>query len=164
MADGKIGTLEASYWLAPESKRQRMCIAKHSPSSPWPWKTKCSLAGSTPCLCWNALLRFCVPQQFCSRPSAEKCSPAVFEFFCQGCFPQIELQYQKVISAPTKPIYTPSFSYTQACFTVSLVPNHPWTASLRAFVVCKTPSAPKSWVWLLLMFTASALLDVSTFT
>ncbi len=28
VADGEIGTLEASYWLAPESKRQRMCIAQ----------------------------------------------------------------------------------------------------------------------------------------
>ncbi len=26
--DGELGTLEASYWLAPESKRQRMCIAQ----------------------------------------------------------------------------------------------------------------------------------------
>ena len=78
VADGEIGTLEASYWLAPESKRQRMCIAKHSPSSPCPWKTKCSLAGSTPCLCWNALLRFCVPQQFCSRPCSSSFVKGVF--------------------------------------------------------------------------------------
>lgn len=26
--DGEIGTLSASYWMAPESKRQRMCIAQ----------------------------------------------------------------------------------------------------------------------------------------
>lgn len=58
VADGEIGTLEASCWLVPESKRQHMCIAKHSPSSPWPWKTKCSLAGSTPCLCWNGFCAF----------------------------------------------------------------------------------------------------------
>lgn len=28
VVDGEVGTLEASYWLAPESKRQRMCIAQ----------------------------------------------------------------------------------------------------------------------------------------
>ena len=29
--DGEVGTLDASYWLAPESKRQRMCIAQTGP-------------------------------------------------------------------------------------------------------------------------------------
>lgn len=29
--DGEIGSLEASYWLAPELKRQRMCIAQTGP-------------------------------------------------------------------------------------------------------------------------------------
>ena len=29
--DGEIGTLGASYWMAPESKRQRMCIAQTGP-------------------------------------------------------------------------------------------------------------------------------------
>ncbi len=29
--DGEVGTLEASYWLAPELKRQRMCIAQTGP-------------------------------------------------------------------------------------------------------------------------------------
>lgn len=29
--DGEIGTLEASYWLAPQDKRQRMCIAQTGP-------------------------------------------------------------------------------------------------------------------------------------
>lgn len=28
VVDGEVGSLEASYWLAPESKRQRMCIAQ----------------------------------------------------------------------------------------------------------------------------------------
>ena len=31
MIDGEIGTLGASYWMAPESKRQRMCIAQTGP-------------------------------------------------------------------------------------------------------------------------------------
>ena len=29
--DGEVGTLDASYWLAPELKRQRMCIAQTGP-------------------------------------------------------------------------------------------------------------------------------------
>lgn len=29
--DGELGTLEASYWIAPELKRQRMCIAQTGP-------------------------------------------------------------------------------------------------------------------------------------
>lgn len=31
VVDGEIGTLDASYWLAPELKRQRMCIAQTGP-------------------------------------------------------------------------------------------------------------------------------------
>lgn len=31
VVDGEIGSLDASYWLAPESKRQRMCIAQTGP-------------------------------------------------------------------------------------------------------------------------------------
>lgn len=31
VVDGELGSLEASYWLAPESKRQRMCIAQIGP-------------------------------------------------------------------------------------------------------------------------------------
>lgn len=31
VADGEVGTLEASYWIAPELKRQRMCIAQTGP-------------------------------------------------------------------------------------------------------------------------------------
>lgn len=29
--NGEVGTLEASYWIAPEAKRQRMCIAQIGP-------------------------------------------------------------------------------------------------------------------------------------
>lgn len=31
VVEGEIGSLDASYWLAPESKRQRMCIAQTGP-------------------------------------------------------------------------------------------------------------------------------------
>lgn len=31
VVDGEIGSLDASYWLAPELKRQRMCIAQTGP-------------------------------------------------------------------------------------------------------------------------------------
>lgn len=31
VVDGEVGTLEASYWIAPELKRQRMCIAQTGP-------------------------------------------------------------------------------------------------------------------------------------
>lgn len=31
VVDGEIGNLEASYWIAPELKRQRMCIAQTGP-------------------------------------------------------------------------------------------------------------------------------------